>query len=527
MKYRIYWALSLVLIPSAFQCGQQPEIQIENRDLENLAIIDEIHPITLEKALNTCATSAGKAYFKESLRHLSADCKTLEARQSDLKILATNPQALTTVRKLTQQCAASEHILDQFSSKTFPLEEFCFHRAPFVRLNGTSSALTASFFLHYVHLFAPLIEHALLHAGINSVFSKLTDSHDHHGHSHEHHHHHACACSHAHGLSKTDLAYYAIQAAHWGMHIPGYYEILTHMQTRRAKIVTAQKTIASLKSYLEAVHELYDHVSALHPDFVVQHAPTLQRIFSMDRNHDDGAAMINTILTTSWGSSVQNTLMPGAIIAMYESIYRNRFSILESLVDEIGVIDSYVHVASLLAECNEKKPYCFVQFVSQQTPMVHLENLWHHAIKSDTMRPLTIAISKEYGCMIVQGANGSGKSTMLTALGHALFLAQSWGIAPASSATMTPFATIYTHSLKRDAIERGLSHFYTEHAYYESMFTRNSRGLSIALLDEPYTCTDATTGTNYLSDLVQRIEDSHERTAVITTHYALQYTVQK
>lgn len=520
MKYRVYWVLSLLFIPAVLMCAQQSEIQIENRDLENLAIIDEIHPITLEKALNACATQAGKEYFKDSLRQLSSDIKALEAKQKNLKALCANLQELKKVNTLIGKCASAEHSLEPFMDKSHltGLEEFQFERSLFLSLNKKSAALTASFFLHYVHLFAPLIEHALLHAGIDSVFSKLTDTHDHHSHSHSHHHH-GCGCSHAHGFSKTDLAYYAIQAAHWGMHIPGYYEIWTHMQSRRTKIINAQQKIADLKLYLENVHALYDHLSALHPEFIAQHTPTLQRMFSMDPKHDELAAMVNTVLTTSWDSTVQNTLMPGTIIAMYSTIRANRqFS--HKIAQEIGIIDAYAHVASLLAESTEKKPYCFVQFVSQQTPMVHLENLWHHAIKSDTMRPLTIAIGKEYGCMIVQGANGSGKSTMLTALGHALFLAQSWAIAPARSAIITPFATIYTHSLKRDAIERGLSHFYTEHAYYESMFTRNSRGLSIALLDEPYTCTDATTGTNYLSDLVHRIEESNERTAVITTHYA-------
>lgn len=523
MKYRIYWLLNVLLIHSLLICAQQTEIQIENRDLENLAIIDTIHPITLENALNRCSTQAGKEYFTKSLHHLSVDIKTLEQKQRNLKALCANPDELKKIKELVCTCGSAEPPLEHFSSKWHltGLEEFQFERSPFLSLNTKPAALTASFFLHYVHLFAPLIEHALLHAGIDSVFSKLTDSHDHHSHSHDHHHHHhGCACSHAHGFSKTDLAYYAIQAAHWGMHVPGYYEIWKHMQTRRAKIVNAQQKIAELKSYLEVVHELYDHLIALHPEFIAQHAPTMQRIFSMDPKHDELAAMINTILTTSWDSSMQNTLMPGTIIAMYTTIWSNRHVML-AIACEIGIIDAYVHVANLLTQSTTTKPYCFVQFLDQQTPMIELEHLWHHAIAPHAMRPLTITLGKEHGCMLVQGANGSGKSTMLTALGHALFLAQSWGIAPARTAMMTPFTAIYTHSLKRDAIERGLSHFYTEHAYYESMFKRNTQGLSIALLDEPYTCTDVTTGTNYLAELVKRIENSSERTAVITTHYAL------
>ena len=87
--------------------------------------------------------------------------------------------------------------------------------------------------------------------------------------------------------------------------------------------------------------------------------------------------------------------------------------------------------------------------------------------------------------------------------------------------SLTPFAHIYTHSLKRDAIEQGLSHFYYEHAYYEKMLDQESTHNTLVLLDEPYSCTNAQTGTEHIGSLINRIEQSPHKLAIIATHYAV------
>lgn len=526
-----YLIVSFLTCATTFGSGlasyaQEATIAIAPRDLENLAIIDTIHGTTLEKRLNHCSTMAGKAYFEQSLRELSADKAQLEQRQNHLKEFLKDRETLGSIQASLKTCGSMEEVFHKFTgaaSNRPLLDEFYFKRAQCARLNSSPSALSASFFLHYINLFAPLIEHALLHVGINSLFSSLSGhDHDHDDH-HEHHHHEhgGCGCSHGHGISKETALYYVVQGAHWALHVPGYYEMLTHMQTRRKKISSAQADIAHLKNYLTEAHTLHSQIAKINSQFLITNTPTLNRLF--DPNEQDPATtMVASLMNSSWDSSLQNTFSPGSILAMHAEIEKQA-ALLQQVAQEIGIIDAYIHVAHLIDTQTPQAPYCFVTFKEGNQPSVDFQSLWHHGISCDAMRPLTITLDASNRCLVIQGANGTGKSTLLTATGQALFLAQSWGIAPARQATLTPFSKIHTHSLKRDSIEQGLSHFYCEHAYYEDMFAQDeaNKEMSIALFDEPYTCTDPETGASYLNQLTDRIKRSPNKIAVMTTHYAV------
>jgi DNA mismatch repair ATPase MutS len=521
MKYSIIASLAcLLVLCNSMVCNAQTlRVFLDLRDLENLAIIDNVRHGTLEKMLNHCHTQAGKDYFQRSLRELSYDKAGLEQRQEYLKRLVNNPEVTLCVSDLLKMCGALESSLSSISehnSTLSILDEFYFKRTACVPLNKNVAALNASFFLHYLNLFAPLLEHALLHIGIDTIFSGLAEKshHDHHEHHHEHHHTHGtCACSHFVGLST--VMYYIAQGAHWALHVPGYYEIMTHMQTRSKKIDVAQAEIAQFKDYLESVHSIYTELAAHDLEFINEYTPTLTRLFTT-HSDDPAASMVTTILGSTWKSSLQSKLNPGAILAMHAELEKHA-AMMHKLAHEIGIIDAYVNVSRHFLE---SKAYCFVTFIESSHPCVHLEGLWHHAIPAETMRSLAVNLNVDNDCLVVRGGNGWGKSTMLTAVGQALFLAQSWTIAPAQSAVITPFSGFYTHSLKRDSIEQGLSHFYHEHAYYENMFTRNDNGYVLILLDEPYTCTDPHTGAEHFVSLTDRIKQSPKKLAIITTHYS-------
>jgi hypothetical protein len=497
-------------------------LSVEVRDLENLSIMDSVRQSTLEKNLNYCHTNSGKDYFKRSLCTLSSDRSELEQRQGHLKALVGTPEMVLRVDTLLEGCAKLESALEFFNEQATVqtmLDEFYFRQAPLVPLNHSKAALSASFFLHYLNLFAPLLEHALLHVGISTLFSSLDkNAHDgHHDHHHHHGHHqsHNCSsCAPAHGFSSAAIVYYLIQGAHWALHIPGYYEMATHMQTRAKKITFAQAHIAQLKCYLESVRSIYAELAVSAPQFSKDMVPFLNRIFTASSN-DPAASAVRTLLRADWSSSLQSKLNPGSILAMNTEL-REHATIIQEVVHEIGVVDAYINIARIFLT---RKDYCFVTFVDSPQPHVNLDGLWHHAIPANVMRPLAVNLNEDNTCLMVQGDNGSGKSTMLTAFGQALFLAQSWAIAPAKSATLTPFSQFYTHSLKRDCIEHGLSHFYHEHEYYETMFTRGDEGFVLILLDEPYTCTDPHVGTEYLTTLADRIKHSSKKLAVIVTHY--------
>ena len=253
MKHCIiaYFACAFTFCSSMI-CNAQPSVSVSVRDLENLAIIDDVRQSTLEKMLNHCYTQTGKDYFQQSLCTLTCDISELKQRQKHLRTLVDHPEATFKINDLLAACGRQESILDVLGGDTrlAVLDEFYFKRASCLHLNNNPAALNASFFLHYVHLFTPLVEDALLHVGINSVFG-----HNHH-HHHEHHHHNG-VCDHSHndGAFKQTM-YYAVQGAHWALHMPGYYEMVIHIQTRAKKIAAARADIVRVKKYFKSIRSI-------------------------------------------------------------------------------------------------------------------------------------------------------------------------------------------------------------------------------------------------------------------------------
>lgn len=481
----------------SFVCNAQTTIkQISQHDLENLAIINNhANAASLEVALNGCCTPSGKDYFRCSLTKLVVDQTVIEQRQEHLTGLAHTPDTVAAVRDALRISVTCQPTI----TNKLLLEEFYFKFKQLTGFNTSAPALTASFLLHYATLFFPIVEDALAHAGIGLVLG-----HHHDGHHHDHHHHHD-TCTHNHALE------YLAHAGLIGLHLPTYYEMVQHITTRAQKISHAQAEIARIQCYVQQAELIYHALNKEHAAFMRAHTPLLVLLF--EHGHP-ASTLVKTILNGSWNSTAQNLLHPGAILATYAQTDAHA-DLFQQLVQELGVIDAFTHVATLCTE----KPYCLVTFVDQEIPCLHAQGLWHHAIDADAMRTIEVNLSHANACTIITGTNGAGKSTYITAVGQAVVLAQTWGIAPAKSMQMTPFTQIYTHREKHDAIKRGLSHFYCEHEYYQTMLATLQDHKSLVLLDEPYTCTNPQAGANHLTQLIERLQASPLTLSLITTHY--------
>lgn len=114
----------------------------------------------------------------------------------------------------------------------------------------------------------------------------------------------------------------------------------------------------------------------------------------------------------------------------------------------VAEIDSSLSVAKLYNEQKEKRvKYCFVDYIKQSTPHMAFEEFWNPFVDADIVVTNSLHIGVHFNCpnMVITGANSSGKSTVLKSIALALIMAQSLGIAPATSASMTPFHYIATY----------------------------------------------------------------------------------
>jgi DNA mismatch repair ATPase MutS len=130
--------------------------------------------------------------------------------------------------------------------------------------------------------------------------------------------------------------------------------------------------------------------------------------------------------------------------------------------------------------------------VDADEPIVAFNNLWvpvlnpHNVVTND----FVLGDAKKTKAVIT-GPNGGGKSTILKAVGQAVFMAQSWGIVPASSGKLTLFEGMRTCLHPEEDLQRGISTFMAENGRMQEIQDfmqecNEGNKKVLALIDEPY-----------------------------------------
>lgn len=190
----------------------------------------------------------------------------------------------------------------------------------------------------------------------------------------------------------------------------------------------------------------------------------------------------------------------GKTAATFKLVTEN-FDQFRLMYQGIGELDVYVALARNICDSKKvKQKYCLVNFEDKElrsSPHLALKNVWnplaYHVEKvplpqsqdkttsennSKQSSPLkyTLSINEpvpssielgntsetkliENSCqhMLLTGPNASGKSTFMRSLMYSIWLAQTFGIAPASFVSMTPFHFIYSLKKDNENTAKGLS----------------------------------------------------------------------
>ncbi|MFA6527047.1 MAG: hypothetical protein WCT20_01345 [Candidatus Babeliales bacterium] len=132
----------------------------------------------------------------------------------------------------------------------------------------------------------------------------------------------------------------------------------------------------------------------------------------------------------------------------------------------LGEIDAQLSIAKLYKEFKDKGvTFCFPYYIdplSVEKPAVLARDFWNPLIDADKVVPSSLEVGQLWvkpQNVIITGPNAGGKSTITKAFITAIIVAQSLGIAPAKTLTLTPFNKITTYLNITDDIASGKSHF--------------------------------------------------------------------
>ncbi len=195
------------------------------------------------------------------------------------------------------------------------------------------------------------------------------------------------------------------------------------------------------------------------------------------------------------------------------------------VLNALGELDAYCSIATLLTRHQgAKAAFSFVEFVASDKPFVYLENCWVPLINPARVVTNTITLGTNgWGNkVIITGPNGGGKSTFLKSLGHAVYLAHTFGIVPASHGTITPFTGLRTCFHPQESLSEDMSQFMIEKLCMDTL-SNYLAGLShndnvMILIDEPYRGTVDAESAERIYSFGKTVAQIPQANVVIATH---------
>jgi DNA mismatch repair protein MutS len=126
------------------------------------------------------------------------------------------------------------------------------------------------------------------------------------------------------------------------------------------------------------------------------------------------------------------------------------------LIDIFGRLDAWYSMAMATKSYNLKFP----EFTEQELPMIQSKGLYHLLLKNPVAYDLEM--NPEHNFLFLTGANMAGKSTLIKAVGSAVFLAHLGMGVPAQQMKLSLFDGLLTNINVVDNIAKGESYFYNE-----------------------------------------------------------------
>lgn len=181
------------------------------------------------------------------------------------------------------------------------------------------------------------------------------------------------------------------------------------------------------------------------------------------------------LASTKWGerfSPAQNLYFG------YHIHNRYKTNTLE-LIDIFGRLDAWYSMAVAV----KKYKLVFPEFIDSEEPLIEAKGLYHILLPQPIAYDLEL--NTEHNFLFLTGANMAGKSTLIKAVGSAVFLAHLGMGVPAFQMKLTLFDGLLTNINVVDNIAKGESYFFNEVQRVKNTIERITNGKKwLVLIDE-------------------------------------------
>lgn len=205
---------------------------------------------------------------------------------------------------------------------------------------------------------------------------------------------------------------------------------------------------------------------------------------------------------------------------------------ISNLCEEIGIIDAHLSTAKLIENHEQKThKYCFVDFAEKNEPTFIAQNLWNPMLSNYSPVTNNINFGEQLPKkLVITGPNKAGKTSAMKAVALNAILAQSFGIAAADSAIISPFEKVITYVHLNDDITQDQSMFVAEvlRADYCFKTLQENKEKPVLLLidDSLFKSTNSVRGEQLAYDFIKTLKDFDKGLILVATHFPLLTTLE-
>lgn len=191
----------------------------------------------------------------------------------------------------------------------------------------------------------------------------------------------------------------------------------------------------------------------------------------------------------------------------------------------IGRIDAYLGLATLYKTHEHKNHrYAFVNYEQTKNPFIKLTDFWHPLVNEETVVTNNIQLGNgQRNNMLITGPNEGGKSTSLKTIALCLVMGQTIGLAPATSCSFAPFASIATYLNITDDIGVGNSLFKAEVLRTQALLEKLNKlpldKFSFTAFDEVFNGTTPVEGELAAYGVADYLGRYNNNICIIATHF--------
>jgi DNA mismatch repair protein MutS len=245
---------------------------------------------------------------------------------------------------------------------------------------------------------------------------------------------------------------------------------------------------------------------------------------------------LQTLPYSHWSYFFNNA---GKLLASHKLFTEHKDAFADTMY-ELGELDVFVSMSTLMKEAQDyptSHAYVFAKFLdrSQQSkPYIKLAEMWSPFLDAKVAVGNSVVMDAAAGGtsnIILTGPNAGGKSTFLTGVTTSLLLSQTFGIAPAKEAVLTPFDKINTSIDITDDIAAGTSLFMAEvdraQKHINLLAGLQQNEFSFSIFDEPFSGTNPTEGAAAEYSVLEAMADYTNTLNIVATHYPIVMLLEK